>query len=194
MNNPIWLYGPCWLSKDTIQTDTASYMCEREDSVPEECRCEMKVNNHHSLLMAASTTERNSPVLSCEVYSNLQHLFRVTALVMKFLTILKARKQGEGISGTLTATDVSEAEQYWIKVIQTSLSQNPKFSSRRHLGLYLDGSGLWRCGGRLNNTDLAECAKHPILHDASHHITKLIVHSCHKKAQHGGVRETLYHF
>ena len=81
------------------------------------------------------------------------------------------------------------------KFIQTSLTQNPKFSSwRQQLGLYLDGSGLWRCGGRLNNTDLAECAKHPILHDASHHITKLIVHSCHKKAQHGGVRETLYHF
>ena len=92
MNNPIWLYGPSWLSEDTIQTDTASYMCEREDSVPEGCRCEMKVKNHHSLLLAASTAECNSPVLSCEVYSNLQHHFRVTALVMKFLKVLKARK------------------------------------------------------------------------------------------------------
>ena len=192
ISNPIWLHGPSWLSEDTIQTDMAIYMCEREDSVPEECRCEMKIKNH-SLLLAASTTECNFPVLNCEVYSNLQHLFRVTALVMKFLKVLKARKQGEeDTSGTLTATDVSEAEQYWIKVIQTSLTKNPKFSSwRQQLGLYLDGSGLWRCGGRLNNTDLAECAKHPILLDASHHITKLIVHSCHKKVQHGGVRETL---
>ena len=93
MSNSIWLYGPSWLSEDTIQTDTSSYICEREDSVPEKCRCEMKVENHHSLLMAASTTKCNSPVLSCEVYRNLQRLFRVTALVMKFLEILKARSK-----------------------------------------------------------------------------------------------------
>ena len=43
----------------------------------------------------------------------------------------------------------------------------------------------------MNNTDLADCAKHPILLDASHHITKLIVCSCHKKVQHGGERNLI---
>jgi hypothetical protein len=192
INNPIWLYGPSWLSEDIIQTDTASYICRREDSVPEECRSEMKIN--HSVLLAASAAEcrSQSPVLDCEVYSNLQHLLRVTALVMKFLKVLKARKQGEEVNGKLTATDVSQAEKYWIKVTQASLTQNSKFLSwRQQLGLYLDDSGIWRCGGRLNNTNLEDRAKHPILLDASHHITKLIVHNCHKKVQHGGVRETL---
>ena len=46
-NNPIFLYGPSWLSEDTIQKDAAIYMCERGKYAPKE--------------FCASTIECNSP-------------------------------------------------------------------------------------------------------------------------------------
>ena len=59
------------------------------------------------------------------------------------------------------------------------------------LGLYQDDHGLWRCGGRLNNSEMPSPAKHPVLLDKSHHLTRLIIWDCHRRVMHSGTKATL---
>ena len=46
-------------------------------------------------------------------------------------------------------------------------------------------------GGRLENADIPQSTKYPILLNQSHHVTLLIVCECHETVKHGGVKETL---
>ena len=43
----------------------------------------------------------------------------------------------------------------------------------------------------MDNSALAPAAKHPVLLDTQHHLTKLIVMDAHRRVLHNGVRETL---
>ena len=56
------------------------------------------------------------------------------------------------------------------------------------LGLTLDKSGVWRCGGRMLNSNLSLSARGPILLD---HLTTLIVMDAHGCVMHNGIQETL---
>ena len=66
--------------------------------------------------------------------------------------------------------------------MQESLLKEHMFSQwKQQFG---ENEGLWRCKGRLSEAGITEFAKYPILLDASHHITALIVKSCHEKVLH----------
>ena len=100
---------------------------------------------------------------------------------MKFLRVLKNRNDCRHKSQRFDF-DLARDEIYWIKILQESLLKEHKFSQwRQQFG---DNEGLWRCKGRLSEADITEFAKYPILLDASHHITALIVKSCHEKVLH----------
>ena len=81
---------------------------------------------------------------------------------------------------------------YWIKEEQASLKTQEKFRSwKQQWSLFEDDKRVVRCQGRLENSDLMDSAKHPILLDTNHHFTALVVWSCHNRVMHGGVKETL---
>ena len=89
-------------------------------------------------------------------------------------------------------TDLDKARLLLLQASQSQLPKHPSFTSWRHqFGLYKDSSNLWRCRGRLSNTNLSDCTKNPILLDKSHHLTTLIVRDAHRRVLHNGVRETL---
>ena len=75
---------------------------------------------------------------------------------------------------------------------QTSLHPNKKFEGwKQEFALFSDRDGFLRCGGRLSHADLPYSAKHPILLDANHGFTMLVISDCHERVMHGGVKETL---
>ena len=86
-------------------------------------------------------------VVTCEDYSNLLRLLRVTALVLWFLKILKLRLQKNvETQKELTSQDIAVAETLWIKEIQKSLSKNPKFERwKPQFGIFTDEHGIMRC-------------------------------------------------
>ena len=78
----IWLSGPNWLWHRTEE------LVMSEIGVPEECLGEMKRKDLTCSLVAAGTTkpsESLSQVICPERYSSSSHLFRVTALVFRFI-------------------------------------------------------------------------------------------------------------
>ena len=73
--------------------------------------------------------------------------------------------------------------------------QSTNSSSRlplvRQLRLYLDHTGLIRCGGRIHNAPLSESAKFPILLPSKDPFTSLLIWHTHKAQYHAGVNMTL---
>ena len=74
-----------------------------------------------------------------------------------------------------------KSEELWIRDIQAQLNTNVKFKNwAREFGVSKDKKGIFRCGGRLDNAELTEMQKHPIMLDSKHHVTRLIVEQSHK--------------
>ena len=114
--------------------------------------------------------------------------------MLKFGQLLKSRVKEDDspITYDVTTTHIEFAEVPWIKELQSKMEENEKFKSwNRDLNLFADENGILRCKGTLSNSNLSYSAKYPILLDAAHYLTTLIVWSCHRRVLHGGVRETL---
>ena len=127
-------------------------------------------------------------ILNCEHFSTLGQLLKVTAHVMKFVSILKTKVK----SASLMAADFDGAEMYLVRVSQEMLTQTEQFGLwQQQLGLHCGADGMWRCKGRLQHADLPEPARHPILLHKGHHFTWLIVSDFHARIMHSGVKETL---
>ena len=85
-----------------------------------------------------------------------------------------------------------KSEELWIRDIQAQLNTNVKFKNwAREFGVSKDKKGIFRCGGRLDNAELTEMQKHPIMLDSKHQVTRLIVEQSHKRVSHNGIKETL---
>ena len=189
--NRLWLSGPDWLStsQDLPDEDMGT-----DAEVPEECHQEMKSKKTaHSLIVAQGQGPHIGKLISCENFSSLHRLLRVTALVLKFVRLLclKVKKSNESapIEGL---SDIDRARLYWLRDAQSQLQQDNKFSLWRHqFNLFLDQSQLWRCGGRMSNSDLPLSAQAPILLDKGHPLTALIVMDAHRRVMHNGIKETL---
>ena len=75
---------------------------------------------------------------------------------------------------------------------QRLLPQDRRFLSWKHqFDLYLNSSHIWRCGGRVSNSDLPVYSQYPILLDKQHHIARIIIRDAHECLLHAGVKETL---
>ena len=130
--------------------------------------------------------------IECKAFSCLQRLLRVTALVFKFIKLLKAKHRGANETSEVTSAGMEEAELCWIREVQRSLKDNKNIKSwKQQWNLFEDERGVVRCQGRLGNADLMDSAKYPILLDSNHHFTTLAVWSCPRRVMHVGVKETL---
>ena len=57
--------------------------------------------------------------------------------------------------------------------------------------LFTYDNRIWRCGGRLQKTDLPFTTEHPILLPQKHTFTTLVVCDTHLRVDDNGVKETL---
>ena len=187
---------PKWLKfKEQVEEVELS---DLEDQVPPESLQELKAKHHSqeptslSLLIESSTISVGS-VIDCKKFGRLEKFLRITALVFRFIRKLKCkRKKVALIPVELLAEDLAMAKELLIRDIQSKLVSNAKFKSwEKEFGVFVDVKGILRCGGSLGNADLTETEKHPELLDPSHHVTPIIIRTCHERVHHDGVKETL---
>ena len=84
----------------------------------------------------------------------------------KFISKLKKHR-----IGLIEASEIESAENRLIRYIQKkhfgdifeSFRSNKTNNLRNQLYCYLDEHGLFRCGGRLENADISEVARNPLL-------------------------------
>ena len=92
-----------------------------------------------------------SCIINCIEYSKLSRLLRVTAYVIRTVSVLKSRvKKIERVaSPELSAEEIAEVESLWVIAAQTSLTEDKLFDMwKKQFGLFLD-ERIWRCKGRL---------------------------------------------
>ena len=118
--------------------------------------------------------------------SSLTKLFRVTALVLRFVSNFLGRKPRK--SGLLTSDEIQRAEDLhvWIKEVQRekfpdeirSLQKKTEENTlAKQLPLFLDEDHIIRCGGRLHNAPLEYDTKFPILLPSHHRFTDLVIYN-----------------
>ena len=117
-----------------------------------------------------------------------EKLILSTAYILLFLGILKSKLRGvadaggSDTGGSDTGMRMMErlktkAELLWIREAQ---SGGIKKEWREQYMMFLDDNGIWRCGGRLHNADLAYDVLHPILLPKDQPFTVLIVKRAHQ--------------
>ena len=143
-------------------------------------------------------------IIDTKKYSSLTQLLRISAYVLRFIRNLGAKLSGNAnqVVQELSATEVKQAEWYWIKTIQAnSFEDEIKFLTKKsqlsppprvkQFGLYLDDVGILRCKGRLNNADLPITSKNPVLLPSKNDFVNLMIKDVHYRIKHSGVRDTL---
>ena len=192
-----WVSGPYWSYEGTMQiseknAEVKQAPVESLQEAKKEHR-ELASNLPCSSLLTGSSSLMVSSVIDCKKSSRLHRLLTITALVLRFTRKLKLNGREPGLVPVdITADDILEAEELWIRDIQIKLTSNAKFKNwEREFGVFSDPRGILRCRGRLGNADLSESQKHPALLDANHHVTSLIVRACHERVHNNGVKETL---
>ena len=100
--------------------------------VPGECLLELKTESRprgvHNLLTHASC--HLDVVIRCEDFNTLKRLLQVTAVVSRFIALLRSRVKGEEVMATISTADITNSELKWIKLSQalrSSMYSNPIF-------------------------------------------------------------------
>ena len=154
----------------------------------------------HSLVSTSQTIQIPdiSAIMELTRYSSFSKLLRVTALVLRFISMCK--KTHNHFNKELTATDIATAEELWVKSIQrnTFISEIQSLNKtgsmtplQQQLNLFLDTAGVIRCQGRINNATIPNNSKIPILLPSHSHFTRLLILQRHSQVLHNGIGETL---
>ena len=138
---------------------------------------------------------RISNVVDVSRFSNWNKLLRVT---MKVLLFIRNCRRTAGLRAlTKIPSDLESAERLWIRDMQAgwnseiTLLQEDKPLNDSKLNIlspYIDPNGLLRSRGRLQNADLTENAKCPLILNNPHPALRLLILSYHSKTMHGGLQ------
>ena len=176
--NTLWWEVPVWLKKGNEAWPKKFYP-EDSTEVKEERK---KVN---VILSAAQEIKQAREVFDLNRFSSLSKLLRVTAYTKRFINNLRlSREKGELILGDLTTEELRCAEVTWIKDAQDELMSRENFGKIRESLNVIKKDEILVCKGRLENSDLNEEAKFPIILPKNNKFTELVVLDCHSRVHH----------
>lgn len=133
-------------------------------------------------------------------FSDLRNMLRILSLCFRFCKNCKTIK-GARESAALKASELKTTLHSIIKIVQhidfhsdfesIEKQQEVKTKSLLKLKPFVSEQGLLRVGGRLQNADLPDETKHPLILTKSNPLSKLLVLDAHQCTLHGGATLTL---
>ncbi|CAB3990481.1 Transposon TX1 uncharacterized 149 kDa, partial [Paramuricea clavata] len=87
---------------------------------------------------------------------------------------LRLKTKPEDNVDPLTAVELEQAEELWIKTAQKELHKRVKNKEFNMLSPFTDDKGILRVGGRVDKAIVTYDSKHPVLLPKNHHISYLI--------------------
>ena len=73
---------------------------------------------------------------------------------------------------TLDREELINAENVWVEVVQTEIHKQDNFGQlEKTLNIIEDENGMLRCVGRLENSDLSDFARRPLILPREHRFT-----------------------
>ena len=124
-DTPLWLHGPEWLHHSEGLQEESNLV----QSVPEECKREMKQRDAAHLLVNAQVPNTSclSQVIDPEHYNSAYHLFQVTGRVLSFIRGLRRCRDHPGPDAPSPLSNFKQAGLYWIRDCQSGLQGNSRF-------------------------------------------------------------------
>lgn len=185
----IWWNGPKWLSLEERGWMQSNATLPEEESLPE----------HKPLKMVLVGVVESSRDLIYR-YSDWRRLVRATAWLAKFIKYIRS-KVPEELSRHLSVSDLKQAEVIILRRVQLEVFRDeidalekgleiPRKSKLVALRPMLK-DGLLRVGGRLQNAELSEMQRHPVVIPAKHKVTRLIFQEHHRLMLHCGPQSLL---
>ena len=184
-SSELWWKGPFWLSYPEESWPVPINMNETVES-----RQEIKKTAVVSPVMIEVNCLTN--IFEIGRFPTLKRLLKVTSLVMRFISNVRAKKIGREIyERPITACEIKQAEIMWVKAAQLQLQQQGNYNQlAQGLGI-VKNEGLLRCQGRLQHSELEREGRKPLILPKEHPFTTLVIKSCHERVLHSGLRATL---
>ncbi|XP_070579250.1 uncharacterized protein [Ptychodera flava] len=211
LNSTIWLSGPAFLwqrdEQDNHEETEHKYTVSDEDP---EVRKQLAVLN-------TSTKEVEQDDLGAhrfQRFSSWRSLKRSIANLIGKIRQRKSpektdKKEKEKSPEELKIEMMAQAETIILRSVQKSVfhkeyeilsaaksagADNSKLQKQNpisRMNPFIDEKGLIRVGGRLRQSDLDLCGRHPIILPQDNHISRLIIDHVHRQVQHQGRQLTL---
>ncbi|XP_053597998.1 uncharacterized protein LOC128668657 [Microplitis demolitor] len=191
ITHKLWWSGPDWLAEPNHLWPSFA--------APNELPDDMEIRP--STVHVSSTPQLPFGVLFRQD-TTLTKLLRVTATIQRAAACFR-RVPSSGLkSSPLNPADLRFALTFWIKSTQQSyfaselqaISQGKSLAKSHpltRLTAWIDQTGLLRVGGRLQNAQLDEDAKHPPILPKDSILSHLIISNAHTRTLHGGTQLTL---
>lgn len=186
----LWWFGPFWLTQPSPSwpavTPSINPTLDLEEKTSPRNAATLRSINYWNLL---------------DRYSTLSTLLHATVYLIRAISRFHNRSISFDAS-TLTPTELTNAENFWILHIQASYFASelstltndktlPKSHPFLRLAPFIDESGILRVGGRLRNALIEPDSKHPILLPKQSLLTSFILHNIHQRTLYDGVQLTL---
>lgn len=191
LSNELYWEGPTFLKHLEPNNDL---LRDQPTDLPDQDIPERRKPQIITCLAVADTININN-------YSTFSKTVRVMAYCIRFINGCKS-SNGKKMSLVLTAPELQEAELKLIQITQKemffremeNLQMGKELNKRSQLSSlhpYLDGDGIIRVGGRLQNSNLQIDQRHPIVLPKRHKITELMMHDVHLRTKHSGPQSML---
>eukprot|EP00795_Rhopilema_esculentum_P008158 gene8158-14086_t len=131
--------------RDMIESEEPKVLGLVWDKPSEECIKEMKVRNVMSMFINSEEHHLISTIIDCNRFSSYTKLLRVTDYVLRFV---KNCRNSVKETEELSAQELEEAEQCWVKDMQSTFKEEKLADLKKHLGNDKDTEGIIRCYGR----------------------------------------------
>lgn len=195
-DSTLWWNGPSFLKGEKEEWPDMPTI--HDDKSEEEIVKHIPVVTHALITQVQQQdTVKIQEILDINRFSSRRKLLRVTALVFKFINLLRRKDNQKSLS----ADDLQLADKVWTRSIQRSsfddeyqalINQKTRESHRyNQLNLLMDDEGLIRCQGRIEQSTVTQETKHPILMPSRHPYTVFLIKERHESVHHNGIRETL---
>lgn len=199
IDNSLWWHGPAWL-----QSSQCNWPLNRIDvDPPKDVDLELR-----RIVQANVCVESDDISLQFSTYNR---LVRISALCKRFINncrhqigtrhVNNSSYPSNRITGRITVDELKAIHRHWVlksqrqnyydeihclsKTIPEAIDRKSKILS---LSPFIDGNGILRVKGRLENSTLTYDEMHPIILPPNSHFTKLLIDRFHLRTMHGGTQ------
>lgn len=183
----LWFEGPEWLRSGELPV------------TQKRITTEIEIKKVHTV----TTTQSDDNIITQLLIRNscLTKTINTLTWVSRFIINTSSHRRDRRL-GHLTLAEIRNASNMIIRheqnkhygtEIKALKHKNSLNSHSRILKLnpWLDKNNILRVGGRLQNSDLSENAKHPVIVPKDSRLTQLLINQAHATTLHGGARLTL---
>lgn len=182
VNLSLWKQGPSWLSEVNINYS------------PQEESQDTKIEEKKKMVFHIEQNVGADEEFFIR-FSTLRRLVRASAYLRRYFIWLRSKDttfttylSSEELNVALKRCIIYYQKKFFINDID-SLNHSGSVAKKSKLvtlNPFLDSDGVLRIGGRLQNADLSNDGKHPILVPRESHLAKLLIANAHERTLHGG--------